>query len=235
MRKYSIIIFLLFFTTAIIARAGDVQGIRYGFKVPYSYDLSYYKRLNHDFAFYGGIQLTSIPFQNSSIKIMELWGGDVKIASILEEPYVMGAGLDLGYNFYPWKNSNFYFTAAIQWMDLVKTDIDDILINDALDVDISKYPEGPIPKSLSQNPLTINSHYLNFALGVGKSLNVKTSKFYIVNLEFQISKTLASNHFLDSDYRYLTPVSNRASQELKNLYLKYGWFPLLNIYFIRLF
>ncbi len=235
MRKFWIIISLFTVLLHFHSQGNDVRGIRYGFKIPYSYDLTYYQRFNTKIALYGGLQLTSVPFQNSSIKIMEFWGGDVNIASILDQPYVMGTGIDIGSNFYLGKKNKFYFSAAFQWMDLFEKDIEDMVINNALGVDISKLPEGPIPKFLSEHPLTINSNYLNLALGLGKSINLKSSRYYVMNIEFQLSKTIASHHFLNSDYRYLTPIQNKASNELKILYLNYGWFPLINIYFIRMF
>ncbi len=53
-----------------------------------------------------------------------------------------------------------------------------------------------------------------------------------LRIEFELSKVIFSHHNLQSDYRYITPVSEQANESLQNTMKKYGWFPTINIYFI---
>ena len=58
---------------------------------------------------------------------MEMWGADPKLTAILEEPFSIGAGMDIGAHYYfGTDNRRYYVGLSVQWMNLLKRDIDDI-------------------------------------------------------------------------------------------------------------
>lgn len=204
-----------------------------GIKLPYAYHISYYSRISDRLGAYGGVQALTIPFASSPIGWMKIWGADEKQAEILREPYTIGAGFDLGAHYYfGADNRRYYGGLNINWINLLKRDIKDEVIEAAFDEDLSTYPVGPILENLSKKPLTLNTHYLNLGLVFGTRFLMLNVPDWEMAVEFELQKTLASHHFLFSDYRYLTPVALETSTSLKKMMRKYGYFPSLNVFFL---
>ena len=215
------------------AQVGD-EGIRVGLKLPYTYDIGYYNRFTNRIGMHVSAQFVTFPFSSVPTGYMNLFGADPNVTAILEGPFSLGAGLDLGFHYYfGTDNRRYYGGLSVQWMNLVKRDIVDEVINNAFNVNLDSglYPLGPIAKSQSTKPLTINTNYVNMALLVGKIIPLQ-NKATELRVEFELSKVIFSHHNLQSDYRYITPVSEQANESLQNTMKKYGWFPTINIYFI---
>jgi hypothetical protein len=235
--KYRLILLMLmtlsFRSQPMLAQA-DQQGFRLGLKIPYTYDFTYYQRVNPRFGFHAGAQIVTIPFASYPLGIMNVWGADPDITAILEDPYTIGAGLDVGAQYhFGTDNRRYYFGLSGQWMNLLKRDLNDEVINKAFDVDLSgqDIPLGPISKSASTKPLTLNTNYVNLAFVFGKIVPLYNQDREI-RIEVEISKIIFSHHHLQSDYRYITPISDRTNTELQSTMRKYGWFPSINVYYI---
>lgn len=214
-------------------KAQDYTGIKMGIKLPYSYNLSYYMRISDRIGTYFGGQAITFPFSSVPIGYFKMWGADEKMAEILREPYSIGAGVDMGMHYYfGADNRRYYGGLALEWMNLLKRDIEDKVINEAFNVDLDSYPVGPILENLSVKPLTLNTNYLNLGFIFGTRFLLPYKPNWEMALELEISKTVYSHHFLFSDYRYITPVEKTASAELKKMMLKYGWFPTINVFFL---
>jgi hypothetical protein len=166
---------------------------------------------------------------------MNLFGADPNVTAILEEPFSIGAGLDLGFHYYFGTDSRRYYGAlSVQWMNLLKRDLKDEVINNAFDLNFNTpgaVTYGPISKSQSNKPLTLNTNYVNLGFIFGKIVPLPNSENE-VRIEFAINKTIFSHHNLQSDYRYITPISELTNESLQSTMRKYGWFPTFNAYFI---
>jgi hypothetical protein len=232
-------IFGLFFALALFlpisSKAQMVEdGIRFGLKIPYTYDIGYYKRFSSRIGIYADAQFITIPFSNVPLSYMEMWGGDPKLTAILDMPFSIGFGFDVGGHYYFGSdNRRYYVGLSVQWMTLLKRDIEDEVINEAFDVDLSgpMFPEGPITKDDSTKPLTLNSNYFQLGFLIGKKWQLRDPRLE-VRVEAAISMNVWSNHFLQSDYRYITPVAEETNTALKDLMRKYAWFPTINMFMI---
>ncbi|HHB52207.1 MAG TPA: hypothetical protein ENK75_04075 [Saprospiraceae bacterium] len=212
----------------------EEQGFRAGIKLPYTYDLGYFVRFNTRFAIHLSTQFVTFPFSKAPTGYMNFWGADPNITAFRNEPFSIGAGLDVGAHYYFGSDNRRYYGAlSVQWMNLLKRDISDNVINKALDVDLNsgEIPLGPIAKSQSTKPLTLNTNYVNIGFIVGKIiplLNPNTE----LRVEVGINKAVYSHHNLQSDYRYISPISELTNTKLQETMKKYGWFPTINVYYI---
>lgn len=227
-------IFILFGFLLLItqARPTDYSGLRMGLKIPYSYNFGYYMRLADRWGAYGGVQAITFPFSSAPVGFLKMFSQDEKIAEILSRPYSIGAGFDIGAHYYfGADNRRYYFSLSLQWINLLKRDIKDEVIENAFGVELDDYPLGPILEDQSNRPLTLNTHYLNMGYTFGVRFLLPNIPEWEIAAEFEVGKTLVSHHFLFSDYRYITPVEKEASAALKKLMRVSGWFPSLNILF----
>lgn len=215
----------------------EAQGLHFGIKIPYSYNFGYYKRFNPRIGMHADFQFVTIPFSKVPLNYMEMWGADPKLTAVLKEPFSIGAGVDIGAHYYFGSdNRRYYVGLSVQWMNLLKRDIDDEVINEAFDVDLDgpDFPEGPITKSDSKKPLTLNTNYIQLGFFAGKKWQLYSPEWE-VRAELALSMNLFSHHNLQSDYRYITPVAKQANEELQEMMHKYAWFPSLNIFLIYKF
>jgi len=212
----------------------EEQGFRAGIKLPYTYDLGYFVRFHTRFAIHLSTQFITFPFSKLPTGYMNIWGADPDITAILNEPFSIGAGLDVGAHYYFGSDNRRYYGAlSVQWMNLLKRDITDDVIYNAFGVDLNsgEIPLGPISKSQSTKPLTLNTNYVNLGLIVGKIIPVQ-NKNTELRIEVGVNKTIFSHHYLQSDYRYISPIAELTNEKLQETMKKYGWFPTVNVYFI---
>ena len=238
MKHILVILFLfsaLLFVLPQTAKAQrQVQGIHFGLKAPYTYNIGYYKRFTVRWGMHADIQIITIPFSQTPMAIMKMWGADAKLVAILEEPFSIGAGADIGVHYYfGTDNRRYYVGASAQWMNLLKRDISDEVINEAFDVDLDgpQFPIGPIPKGDSKKPLTLNTNYVQVGFFAGKKWQLHSPEWEL-RLELELSMNVFSHHNLQSDYRYITPVAKQANKELKSMMHRYAWFPSFNVFLI---
>jgi len=217
-------------------QAQDInQGLRVGLKIPYTYDIGLFHRFSTRFAMHISTQFITVPFNNVPVGYMNLWGADPDVTAILDDPFLIGAGIDVGGHYYfGTDNRRYYFSMNLQWMNLLKKDIEDEVINNAFGVDLSSnlYPEGPLSKYQSTKPLTLNTNYVNLGIFVGKIIPLYNNSNAELRIEVGINKVVFSRHNLQSDYRYISPVTEMTNTELQNTMKKYGWFPTFNFYYI---
>ncbi|MCK5857490.1 MAG: hypothetical protein KAG64_08370 [Bacteroidales bacterium] len=233
------IIFILFLSVIILSpqlvhAQRSQQGVHFGIKAPYSYNFGYYQRFNTRWAMHADVQVITFPFSQTPTAYMKMWGADPKLVAILEEPFSIGAGVDLGLHYYFGSdNRRYYVGTSAQWMNLLKRDISDEVINEAFDVDLDghEFPVGPIPKSDSKKPLTLNTNYVQLGFFAGKKWQLHNREWQL-RLELGFSMNIYSHHNLQSDYRYITPVAIQANEELQKMMHRYAWFPTLNVFFI---
>jgi len=227
-------LFLLIKPNIASAQVGD-QALRFGIKVPYSYDIGYYQRFSNRIGMHASTQFITIPFASAPIGYMNLFGADPNITAILAEPFTFGAGLDVGFHYYFGSDNRRYYGAlSVQWMNLLKRDIDDEVINNAFDLNFNSpgvVTLGPKSKSQSTKPLTINTNYVNLGFIFGKIVPIPNS-IHELRLELAVNKTIFSHHNLQSDYRIFTPISELTNESLQETMRKYGWFPTFNVYYI---
>ena len=234
-RQLIVLSFFCLFLWPIQIKAQMVeQGIHFGLKIPYTYDFGYYKRFSSRFGMHLDVQMITIPFSNMPMTYMEMWGADPKLTNILDMPFTLGVGVDLGPHYYFGSdNRRYYVGISFQWMNLLKRDIEDEVINEAFGVDLDgpDFPEGPISKDDSTKPLTITTNYIQLGFFAGKKWQLRSPEWEI-RAEAGLSMNVWSNHVLASDYRYLTPIADRCNNELKSMMKKYGWYPTLNVFLI---
>lgn len=227
-------VFLVLFTNYYAVSQAQEQGVRVGIKLPYTYDLGYFVRFHTRFAIHISTQFVTFPFSKAPTGFMNIWGANPDITAILNEPFSIGAGLDVGAHYYFGSdNRRYYAIISMQWMNLLKRDISDEVINNAFDVNLNsgEIPLGPIAKSQSIKPLTLNTNYVNLGLFFGKIVPLLNPN-YEIRIEVGVNKTVFSHHYLQSDYRYISPISKLTNEKLQEAMKKYGWFPTVNIYFI---
>ncbi len=232
--KIIISITLILFTSNLAFSQPEEQGLRAGIKLPYTYDIGYFVRFSTRFAIHLSTQFVTFPFSKVPTGYMNLWGADPNITAILNEPFSIGAGLDIGAHYYFGSDNRRYYGAfSIQWMNLLKRDITDDVINKAFDVDLNsgEIPLGPIAKSQSTKPLTLNTNYINIGFIAGKIIPLLNPNSEL-RVEVGINKTILSHHNLQSDYRYISPISELTNEKLQQTMKKYGWFPTINVYYI---
>jgi len=229
----------LFFITVVLSSkqgfAQDAaQALHFGLKLPYTYNIGYYQRFNPRIGMHADFQFITIPFNNAPLAFMEMYGADQKLTAILREPFTIGAGFDIGAHYYFGSdNRRYYAGLSVQWMNLLKRDIEDNVINEAFDVDLDGhfFPIGPISKADSKKPLTLNTNYVQLGFFAGKKWQLYHPEWE-VRLEAALSMNILSHHNLQSDYRYITPVAKQANEELQQMFKKYAWFPSLNIFLV---
>ena len=214
-----------------------VQGLHFGFKLPYTYNIGYYQRFTPRIGIHADVQIVTFPFSTVPLGFMEMWGADQKLTAILEEPFSIGAGVDIGGHYYFGSdNRRYYVGLSVQWMNLLKRDVSDEVINEAFGVELDgpEFPVGPITKADSKKPLTLNTNYVQMGVFVGKKWQLYSPEWE-VRVEVALSMNVFSHHNLQSDYRYITPVATQANEELKAMMRKYGWLPSLNIFLVYKF
>jgi len=219
------------------AQAGD-QGFRFGGKLPYTYDIGYYQRFSTRIGMYVGTQIVTLPFSGTITGIMNLYGADPDMTAILRESMNFGIGLDHGWQYYfGTDNRRYYVGLGLQWMMLPKQDIDDEIINNAFANNpvtgcetLDDCPVNPMHKFNDSDKLTINTNYVNMSLNVGMTFVL--AKDAELRIEGAIAKTIASRHYLYSDYRYISPYTEKTNESLQSIMMKYGWFPSINVYYI---
>ena len=239
MRKIHILILSLTFVISMLttysSKAQLVEsGLHFGLKIPYTYDIGYYRRFSNRIGMHLDAQIITIPFSDVPMGYMEMWGADPKLTAILDMPFSIGVGVDVGGHYYfGTDNRRYYVGLSVQWMNLLKRDIEDEVINEAFDVDLDgpDFPIGPIDKTESTKPLTLNTNYIQMGVFVGKKWQLRNPDLE-VRAELALSMNVWSNHYLQSDYRYISPVAKQANEELKNMMRKYAWFPSLNVFLI---
>lgn len=225
---------LLLMTIQVVFSQPEEQGFRVGIKLPYTYDLGYLVRFNTRIAIHLSTQFVTFPFSKVPTGYMNLWGADPDITAILNDPFSIGAGIDVGIHYYFGTDNRRYYSAlSVQWMNLLKRDITDEVIYNAfgLDLNSGEIPLGPIAKSQSTKPLTINTNYVNLGFIVGKIIPLQNQNTEL-RIEAGVNKTIFSHHYLQSDYRYISPVAELTNEKLQYTMKKYGWFPTINVYFI---
>jgi len=227
-----IVVFLLSSKLGVSQNA--VKGLHFGLKLPYTYNIGYYQRFSPRIGMHADFQFITIPFSNVPLAYMEMYGADQKLTAILVEPFSIGAGVDIGVHYYFGSdNRRYYVGLSVQWMNLLKRDIEDEVINEAFDVDLDgpDFPIGPISKVDSKKPLTLNTNYVQLGIFAGKKWQLYSPEWE-VRVEAALSMNLFSHHNLQSDYRYITPVAKQANEELQKMFKKYAWFPTLNVFLI---
>ena len=123
-------------------------------------------------------------------------------------------------------------------MWLPKQDIIDQVVNMAFDNDgiagcptLEDCPTNPMHHLYDAKKLTINTNYVNISFAFGYTIFLHSKNQ--IRIEGAIAKTIASRHYLYSEYRYISPFTERTNERLQDIMLKYGWFPSINVYYIH--
>lgn len=222
-----------------LSQAGD-QGLRVGLKLPYTYDIGYYQRFSPRIGMYVSTQFVTVPMSNSVTGLMNLYGSDPKITAILDEGFAFGYGFDHGWQYYfGTDNRRYYGGLSVQWMSLLKQEIKDEVVDNAYANDpdnaiksLDEYPVNTAQQFQDSKALTMNTSYLNIALTFGITFKIPNNKNSEFRLESQLAKNIASRHYLYSDYRYISPLTERVNSDLQDIMMKYGWFPSINFFYI---
>jgi hypothetical protein len=165
---------------------------------------------------------------------MKSYGADPKLTKVLEQPFKFGFGFEAGGHYYfGTDNRRYYVGMSAQWINLLKVDMTEDVINDAYNNALKdpKLVYGPIPEEQSKKPLTLKSAYLQLGFMAGKRFFYLEPNFEMF-VEVGMSKTMASTHRLASDYRYVSQISELNNESLKKMMKQYGWLPTVNVLFI---
>ncbi|MCK5775086.1 MAG: hypothetical protein KAH25_02860, partial [Bacteroidales bacterium] len=213
--------------------------IRSGIKLPYTYDVGYYHRFTTRIGMYVGVQMVTFPFSGTQTGIMNLLGADPNMTAILRESMGFGIGLDHGWQYHFGSDRRRYYVGfSVQWMTLPKQDINDKVIDDSFienPIDgcptLEDCPINPMHHLYDSEKLTINTNYVNVMATFGYTIFLQHKNE--IRLEGSLAKTIASRHYLHSDYRYISPFTDAVNDGLQDIMLKYGWFPSINVYYIH--
>jgi len=224
-------------TSKVSAQAGD-KAVRIGLKLPYTYDIGYYQRFSTRIGMHISSQIVTFPFSSSLTSIMNMYGADPAFTNILKESMGFGIGIDHGWHYYfGTDNRRYYVGLSARWMSLPKQEFDDKIINTVLEngsVDgcntLDDCPVNTAHKFGDSQKLTINVNYVNIAITAGMTFVLYGGNE--IRLEGEIAKTIASRHYLYSEYRYISPVTEYVNTNLQDIMKKYGWFPAVNVYYI---
>lgn len=231
-----VIFFSLFLFSGIeVLAKKEIRGIYYGIEMPYSYHFGFYAKQSTRLAIMGNAKIFAIPINQGYTGIMGLWGADEKLIHVLQKPFRFGYGFEgRGHYYFGTDNRRYYVGITAQMILLPKVKISDQVINDAYNIDLSShdFPEDPVAKLRSTEPLTLKSTYANIGIFAGKRFFYMEPGFEMF-VEVGINKTVFSNHRLASDYRYITPAQEMNNSALKELMWKYGWAPGINISLIK--
>ena len=239
-KYYKLLVLLLLVVLSsgkLSAQAGD-QAVRIGLKLPYTYDIGYYHRFSTRIGMHISTQIVTFPFSSSVTGVMNLYGADENMTNILKESMGFGIGLDHGWQYYFGTDRRRYYVGAkVMWMTLLKQEIDDEIVNTAIDgkmIDgcnsMDECPTNPAHRFGDSQKLTINTNYVNVAVTAGMTFFLHGGNE--IKVEGEIAKTIASRHYLYSEYRYISPITDYVNTGLQDIMMKYGWFPSINIYYI---
>lgn len=231
----AIFISLFLFTGNRLQAKKEIRGIYYGIELPYSYHFGFYAKQSSRLAIMGNAKIFAPPFNHAYTMVMQMWGANEKAINVLKEPFRFGYGFEgRAHYYFGTDNRRYYVGINAQMILLPKVKISDNIINQAYNVDLSShdFPEDPVAKLRSTEPLTLKSTYANLGVFFGKRFFYMEPGFELF-LEAGVNKTVFSNHRLASDYRYITPVHELNNSTLKEMMLKYGWAPGINISLIK--
>lgn len=231
--KPTLVLLILFLgLNTLIVKGQELQGIKTGIKLPYSYNVGYFAQFSERWAMALGGQIVTYPFNSTYTGLMNLYGAESDKTRILKQSFTFTWGFEgAAYYFFGTDNRRYYASINLQWMSFYKINLADSIINNGLNVDLSSFPEGPIDKTMSVKPLTLAGNFMQIGIVAGKKFFFMEPKFE-VHLEFGLSKTIGSHFRLASDYRFISPVNDLLNKELKQMFVRFGWLPTFNVVYI---
>lgn len=214
------------------------RSIKVGLELPTQLSIGIEERFHEAYCVYGQIGLVTFPLDKATIGLMKIWNAPDNLLKVMEPAYRLGMVLNLGASYYFSRSTRMnYCGPVIQWFRLANADIPEKPVNDYFEVDLSgpDFPLGPIPISMSKEPLTLKSNYLQLGMVIGQKINFYRQDRRELRIELAMNKNIYSRHTIESDYRYLGSFQKRFNNEFKDMYKKFAIFPSINIYYIYKF
>ncbi len=228
----NILLIICFFFTLSEAFSQS-KSIKVGIEFPYQLSIGYENQFHEWFSFYGQFGVMTIPMNYPLLWQMRLNGLSKDAGSIIENIIDFGtvAGFGTRYYFNKYTVKNYVGPFIFYANNYTSRNISDYDVSKHFGVDMTNFPIGPIPKSMSTNPLSVNSKFIQIGLQYGYRIPTSRADREI-RLEVNISKNIWSRHRLESDYRYFGDFRGKFDDELSRLYFKHANIITMNFYYI---
>jgi hypothetical protein len=217
---------------AVSSAFSQSKSIRVGVEVPFQTAVGFENQFHEWFSFHGQFGVISVPWNNALLRQWRGMGMSNQATDVLEPAFEFGTVAGLGARYYFNKHTvRNYVGPIFFYVNNYQSDISDISVARMFNKNMHSFPLGPIPQSMSAEPLTISTKFIQLGLQYGYRIKMRRDDREI-RLELNISKNLWSRHFIESDYRYLGSFKETVNQEFKTLYKKHAYITTVNLYYI---
>jgi hypothetical protein len=120
------------------------------------------------------------------------------------------------------------------WLHLQAADAPVSAVEAAFGVNITSYPLRPRQSVKTPVTLTLSSDLYNAGILYGRRFTFKNPKIEL-HTELSFAKTLGSSSYIDSPQKSVESLSGLVDNELKTVYLDYGYLPSINVFFVYKF
>jgi hypothetical protein len=188
------------------------------------YDYQFHKHWSADVQ--GGILTT--PYDKVILSVMKSLGVNQDIVNVITSVFNFGVLSQAGVNYHFNKN---YVGLTGSWMHLQAADAPISAVEAAFGVNVSSYPLRPRQSIKTPVQLTLTSDLFNAGILYGRRFTFKNPKIEL-HTEFSFAKTLYSTSAIDSEQKSVEQLSTIANDELKSIYIDYGYLPSINVFFV---
>lgn len=222
---FSVIVFVVLLKGVSLAQEHKGQDrVKLVAEIPITFGVGYEHHFNRHWS--ASVQAGALTSPNSDLILftLEAFGTSEDVVFMIKDAFqfgLTGKG-GLGYNF--GKN---YTGAFVQWIGLNGKDTPTQLVEAALDVSISSYPQRPNKPATTPTTLTLKSNLIQGGVFFGRRININSKSE--LNLELAISANLTSKSSLYSDSRDLRRLSAYTDTYLADLYKTYAFIPSVTV------
>lgn len=219
--KFTLLITVLLLPIQLIK--AQTSSVQVGTQFPLMYAVGYEYQFKNDisFNFQGGI-LTK-PYDEIILTVLESYSDNKALMSTIGEAFKYGLIIQptLKYHF---SKNYFGLYYSYFWLYAEDTPMDAF----------ENYYGISLPIGIRQDEMKLKSELLNIGLLYGRKFYFKNPSFQVW-LELSLAKTCWSYSELTHEDYNLENLSNSVDEELNEYYMKYGYLPSINIYFIKSF
>lgn len=217
--KKEIVVILIFIAHRYNALAQNKE-IFIGLDLPLYYSLGYEQKISDHISLNGKLGVLTNPFDVIILDLLKEFDADELLVNTIGDAFSVGINLQPTLKWYIRKT---YIGLSYSFLML---NAKDCPMNA-----IENYYEISIPDRYSSS-LTLQSNLHNAGFILGRKFNIKDSR-YVLNLEFSLMKTFASNSYLKKEREQsLESLSNAIDNKLNQYFVNYGYFPSINVFFV---
>lgn len=219
--KFTLLITVLLLTIQLIK--AQTSSVQIGTQFPLMYAVGYEYQFKNDISFNFQAGVLTKPYDEIILNVLESYSDNKALMSTIGEAFKYGLIIQptLKYNFSKNYIGLYY---SYFWLYAEDTPMEAF----------ENYYGVSLPIGIRQDEMKLRSELLNIGLMYGRRFYFKNPSFQIW-LELSLAKTCWSyTELTHEDYNFES-LSNSVDEELNEYYMKYGYLPSLNIYFIKSF